>query len=180
MRTQILILLASLVALISAIPITPSAPRLQKRAEQFRLQGLREVSLPPTYPPSFPPLHLTSPLHILTPTKFEIAQRLSASPAETATFRSRLNSQFLALFHSLEDYDLAGDIAPGSLDAPSMLPRISEESSSKGFSSLRKLLGKEEEGLGYEGKEGEMRRPTGSRHWAKTFGGFRRFQGGRT
>jgi hypothetical protein len=30
------------------------------------------------------------------------------------------------------------------------------------------------EDLGYEGKEGEMRRPSGSRHWKQSFGGFRR------
>jgi hypothetical protein len=43
MRFLLFTVLATLLAIVVAIPITPSAPRLQKRAEQFRLQGLREV-----------------------------------------------------------------------------------------------------------------------------------------
>ena len=43
MRTFICIVLAAMLAIVAAVPITPSAPRLQKRAEQFRLQGLKEV-----------------------------------------------------------------------------------------------------------------------------------------
>jgi len=33
------------IASVCAIPITPAAPALQRRAEQFRLEGLKEVSL---------------------------------------------------------------------------------------------------------------------------------------
>jgi hypothetical protein len=51
MRSFLFIVLATIFAFVTAIPITPSAPRLQKRAEQFRLQGLREVSY---IMPSFP------------------------------------------------------------------------------------------------------------------------------
>jgi hypothetical protein len=43
MRYFLLLVLATIIAFATAIPITPSAPRLQKRAEQFRLQGLKEV-----------------------------------------------------------------------------------------------------------------------------------------
>jgi hypothetical protein len=43
MRSFIIMAIVALFALASAMPISPSAPRLQKRAEQFRLQGLREV-----------------------------------------------------------------------------------------------------------------------------------------
>lgn len=43
MRSFVFFALAALLAFVSAIPITPSAPSLQKRAEQFRLQGLKEV-----------------------------------------------------------------------------------------------------------------------------------------
>jgi hypothetical protein len=44
MRSLIFMVLAAMLVVVTAIPITPSAPRLQKRAEQFRLQGLKEVS----------------------------------------------------------------------------------------------------------------------------------------
>jgi hypothetical protein len=43
MRFFLFTVLATWLAIVAAIPITPSAPRFQKRAEQFRLQGLREV-----------------------------------------------------------------------------------------------------------------------------------------
>ena len=52
MRSFILLAVTALLAFVSAIPITPAAPQLQKRAEQFRLEGLREVrhSLPTRQP----------------------------------------------------------------------------------------------------------------------------------
>jgi hypothetical protein len=43
MHSFLFIVLATILAFATAIPITPSAPRLQKRAEQFRLQGLKEA-----------------------------------------------------------------------------------------------------------------------------------------
>jgi hypothetical protein len=43
MRSFIMMAFMALLALVAAMPITPSAPQLQKRAEQFRLEGLREV-----------------------------------------------------------------------------------------------------------------------------------------
>ena len=43
MRSFILMALVALFALSTAMPISPSAPRFQKRAEQYRLQGLQEV-----------------------------------------------------------------------------------------------------------------------------------------
>jgi len=46
MRSFILMAVMALLAFVSAKPITPSAPQLQKRAEQFRLEGLREVCQP--------------------------------------------------------------------------------------------------------------------------------------
>lgn len=49
MRAFLLLVLATVFAFATAIPITPSAPRLQKRAEQFRLQGLKEVYDIPTW-----------------------------------------------------------------------------------------------------------------------------------
>ncbi|KAH7379394.1 hypothetical protein DE146DRAFT_317295 [Phaeosphaeria sp. MPI-PUGE-AT-0046c] len=152
MRSILFMIAAVLFALAAAIPITPSAPRLQKRAEQFRLQGLRE---------------------------FEIAERLSASAAETESFRSRINHKLHTILHTPSmDYDIdlfAGDIAPGSLDSPSMLPQASVAERKSIFRTLRAFInGGDEESFGYEGKEGEMRRPTGMRHWTQSFGGFRR------
>jgi hypothetical protein len=49
MRSVLFVVLATMLAFVAAIPITPSAPRFQKRAEQFRLQGLREVGTTSTY-----------------------------------------------------------------------------------------------------------------------------------
>lgn len=50
MRSFILMAVMALLAFVSAMPITPSAPQLQKRAEQFRLEGLREVRQPLSSP----------------------------------------------------------------------------------------------------------------------------------
>ncbi|KAH8719269.1 hypothetical protein GQ44DRAFT_623732 [Phaeosphaeriaceae sp. PMI808] len=151
MRSLFFIVLATLLVFIIAIPITPSAPRLQKRAEQFRLQGLKE---------------------------FEIAERLSASLEESEDFRSRVNHRFHSIFHSpSKGYDrelFSGDIAPGSLDSPSMLPKASVNEHNSFFRSLCAFFHGSDERFGYEGKEGEIRRPTGSRRWTHTFGGFKR------
>lgn len=43
MRSFILMAVMALLAFVTAMPITPSAPHLSKRAEQLRLEGLREV-----------------------------------------------------------------------------------------------------------------------------------------
>lgn len=43
MRSFMIMAFMALLAFVAAMPITPSAPQLQKRAEQFRLEGLREV-----------------------------------------------------------------------------------------------------------------------------------------
>ncbi|KAF2819276.1 hypothetical protein CC86DRAFT_144121 [Ophiobolus disseminans] len=152
MRSLLFIVLATIVAFVIAIPITPSAPRLQKRAEQFRLQGLKE---------------------------FEIAERLSASAAESETFRARVNHRFHSIFRAPSlpyDHDLfAGDIAPGSLDSPSMLPKASDNERESLLHSIHALFHSgNRDSFGYEGKEGELRRPTGMRHWTQSFGGFRR------
>jgi hypothetical protein len=56
-----------------------------------------------------------------------------------------------------------------------MLPKESKGNSESFYRSLRALFhGTGEDSFGYEGKEGEMRRPTGMRHWTQSFGGFRR------
>ncbi|KAL5117627.1 hypothetical protein ACEQ8H_004520 [Pleosporales sp. CAS-2024a] len=142
MRSTVLLFLTTLLALVAAIPITPSAPRLQKRAEEFRLQGLRE---------------------------FEIAERLSASAAEPESLASRIQHKLDHLLHA-DDLDLfAGDIAPGSMESPSMLPTASSTAGEREsfFRCLRALfhIHHWSDDFGYEGKEGEMRRPTGMRHW---------------
>jgi hypothetical protein len=75
------------------------------------------------------------------------------------------------------DHDIfSGDIAPGSLDSPSMLPKAqSKERETSLFRAVAVLFRGDEAGkFGYEGKEGELRRPTGMRHWSQSLGGFRR------
>lgn len=144
MRSFILLAITALLAFVSAIPITPAAPQLQKRAEQFRLEGLRE---------------------------FDIAERLSAPiPSTSASdpFLTRLNHRLSALLDSLAsddaDFDVEGDVAPGSMDAPQMLPKAAAGGSGL-FRSLCRLFSAGSEEFGYEGKEEELRRPEGMKHW---------------
>lgn len=73
-------------------------------------------------------------------------------------------------FLSPHSHDRSGDIAPGSLDSPHIFPNaVAPESSlDKFFRRVCALVhganGDQGE-LGYERKELEMRRPTGSRRW---------------
>ena len=86
---------------------------------------------------------------------------------------SQVSSKFYALFKSADDEDkrdLSGDIAPGSLESPQMLPRAAAPESlaeklSQRFSAVFGNADLERRGFGYEGKESEMRRPQGMRHW---------------
>ncbi|CAG5179356.1 uncharacterized protein ALTATR162_LOCUS9181 [Alternaria atra] len=158
MRSFIVMAIVALFAFASAMPISPSAPRLQKRAEQFRLQGLRE---------------------------FEIAEKLSASASSSDVdpWRIRLNNKFHALFDPTstddeenpfddEQEDFSGDVAPGSLESPQVLPKASEEDGF--FDKLCAMFHRAESSFGYEGKELELRRPEGIRDWKRSYGGFRR------
>jgi hypothetical protein len=91
----------------------------------------------------------------------------------------RINHKFHSIFHTPSpenDLDLfLGDIAPGSLDSPSMLPKASADERESFLRSICALLfGGDSESFGYEGNEGELKRPTGMRHWTQSFGGFRR------
>jgi hypothetical protein len=96
-------------------------------------------------------------------------------------WRIRLNNKFHALFDSSTDsqedfsdneQDFSGDIAPGSVQAPQVLPTASEEASF--LDRLCALFHHAESSFGYEGKELELRRPQGMRDWKSTYGGFRR------
>jgi hypothetical protein len=96
-------------------------------------------------------------------------------------WRIRLNNKFHALFDSSSDsqddisdneQDFSGDVAPGSVQAPQVLPTASEEASF--LDRLCALFHRAESSFGYEGKELELRRPTGMRDWKITYGGFRR------
>ncbi|KZM22255.1 uncharacterized protein EKO05_0011352 [Ascochyta rabiei] len=145
MRSFLLMAVMALLAFVSAMPITPSAPQLQKRAEQFRLEGLRE---------------------------FDIAERLSAPIVESDELEplmSRVHSKLSALFESLanadeEEIDAEGDVAPGSMEAPQMLPKAAAHGSSL-YQSLCALFHGGKDDYGYEGKELELRRPEGMKHW---------------
>ncbi|KAK7181708.1 hypothetical protein DPSP01_008645 [Paraphaeosphaeria sporulosa] len=140
---------------ITAVPITPSAPSLQRRAEQFRLQGLQE---------------------------HEIAEKLTLvstpSAEDDSPLPTSLFSSLSTKLHSLlrpcseedhDDYDdISGDIAPGSLEAPQMLPRpVATLGKPSALGRIIAVLRKGDEGgnFAYEGKELELRRPTGMRHW---------------
>ena len=107
--------------------------------------------------------------------QFEIAERLT-SP--TSTSDSTTSMLTLIVSHVLSTTaataDTEGDIAPGSLAAPQMLPLKAEEEKGSLWGGLCALFSGRESSFGYEGKEGEMRRPTGMRHWKQSFGGFRR------
>ena len=96
-------------------------------------------------------------------------------------WRIRLNKEFHALFDSSStdsddfsdnEQDFSGDVAPGSLQAPQVLPTASEEVGV--FDRLCALFHRAESSFGYEGKELELRRPEGGRDWKQTYGGFRR------
>ncbi|KAJ4298312.1 hypothetical protein N0V90_006212 [Kalmusia sp. IMI 367209] len=130
---------------VCAVPITPSAPELQRRAEQYRLQGLQE---------------------------HEIAEKLTlpiTTSADESVF-SHLSTRMYALLHGCvqasHNHDVSGDIAPGSLEAPQMLPRpalLKPTALDKIITFLKKEDA--EKNFAYEGKELELRRPTGMRHW---------------
>jgi hypothetical protein len=166
MRSYILIAFAALFALACAVPITPSAPRLQKRAEQYRLQGLAE---------------------------FQIAERLSSSASSFGVdpWRARINKKLHALLDTLSaeaeeegedveeeapieetEEDFSGDIAPGTLESPSVLPKALKEATL--FDRLCGMFHRAESSFGYEGNELELRRPEGGQNWKQSFGSFRR------
>jgi len=153
MRSFLLLAFVAMATWACAIPITPSAPRWQRRAEQFRLQGLRE---------------------------FEIAERLTTGTASTAPdaqpFLSRLDRNLHHYLHAPstdDEPDLSGDVAPGSAAAPQILPTAPLPDNLSLFERLFAAFHRKENGYGYEGKESEMRRPIGMVYW-KQFGGFRR------
>ena len=59
-------------------------------------------------------------------------------------------------------------MAPGSMEAPQMLPKAAAGGSSSLYRMLCRVFqgGRREEfDFGYEGKEGELRRPEGMKHW---------------
>ncbi|KAH9867947.1 hypothetical protein IAQ61_007252 [Plenodomus lingam] len=153
MRSFILIALVAIITFVSAMPITPAAPQWQAKAEQFRLQGLKEI---------------------------EIAEKLMAPTAASSSgpqpFFSRLNQIVHVYIHaaSTDDKpDLSGDIAPGSAEIPQILPTAPASNELSLFERLCAVFHRSESSFGYEGKESEMRRPIGSVYWNQ-FGGFRR------
>ncbi|KAF2112590.1 hypothetical protein BDV96DRAFT_648842 [Lophiotrema nucula] len=133
-------LLLGFAAIVTGIPITPAAPEHQYLVEKLRSEGIAE---------------------------HEIAQQLS--------FPTN-NSPFRPLIHLPSDQltarDLSGDIPPGSLEAPQMLPRAAAPESFADtmahiFSAVWKGEDLERRKFGYEGKELELRRPVGMRHWGE-------------
>ncbi|KAF2634605.1 hypothetical protein P280DRAFT_413417 [Massarina eburnea CBS 473.64] len=148
MRTFTFIALMAFIVFACAVPITPAAPTLQRRAEQFRLQGLKE---------------------------HEIAAKLAPSETDASeepeikeiTLSERLSS---LLEHcddeDEDDDDHSGDIPPGSLTAPEMLPHAANSDDNM-ITKILAALRREDlrKDYAYEGHESELRRPTGMRHW---------------
>lgn len=79
-------------------------------------------------------------------------------------FHNRLSALFDSLSNSDDEIDVEGDVAPGSMEAPQMLPKAAVHGSSL-YRSLCALFHGGNDDLGYEGKESEMRRPEGMKHW---------------
>ncbi|KAF2001609.1 hypothetical protein P154DRAFT_619277 [Amniculicola lignicola CBS 123094] len=141
--------LLAIVVSVAAIPITPSAPEHQLLAEQMRSEGLSE---------------------------HDIAERLS-TPLDTALksgpFFAQISGRVHSLLHSPSDEikrDVSGDIAPGSLESPQMLPRAAvpdtfTDTVARCLAAFFRGEEIEKQNFGYEGKELEMRRPEGMRHW---------------
>lgn len=104
--------------------------------------------------------------------QFDIAERLSApiiDSDESEPFMTRFHSKLSALLDSLtnadeEEFETEGDVAPGSMEAPQILPKAAAHRSSF-YQSLCALFHGGGEELGYEGKESELRRPEGMKHW---------------
>lgn len=82
---------------------------------------------------------------------------------------TRFHSKLSALLESLsnadeEEIDAEGDVAPGAMEAPQILPKAAVHGSSF-YQSLCALFHSSKEDYGYEGKELELRRPEGMKHW---------------
>lgn len=91
---------------------------------------------------------------------------------ETLPYFHRMTDKFHGLFHvqTEEELDASGDIAPGSLEGPVMLPRAAapESKTERLMDAISAILRRgddERRRFAYEGKEAEMRRPEGMRHW---------------
>lgn len=95
-------------------------------------------------------------------------------PAESdSTEAPPLSVQLLDTLYSIlepevegSSVDVSGDIPPGSLEAPEILPRAAGPQSV--MDSIKAILWREDverRFSGYEGREMELRRPEGMRHW---------------
>ncbi|KAF2657214.1 hypothetical protein K491DRAFT_691228 [Lophiostoma macrostomum CBS 122681] len=171
MRGVLAYVILAIAATVSAIPITPAAPAAQRLVERMRAEGLDEHEIAS---------RLFQPLHALS--SFS-SSSLSSTPHPFKPFTSTIHPSSLASLLAFrhpssspssssrddddnEPNDPSGDIAPGTLESPSMLPRAAVPDS---FIDMMKgvLRGEDRERreFGYEGKEVEIRRPEGMRHW---------------
>jgi len=137
----------ALLAAVAAMPISPAAPEYQSLVEELRSEGKSEQ---------------------------DITEQLSTPIDEVESrhpFYSQAIGKLYSMLHSpseMRKRDLSGDIAPGTLDAPQMLPRAAAPESLT--ETITAVLRGEDMGrreFGYEGKESEMRRPEGMRHWGQ-------------
>jgi len=101
------------------------------------------------------------------------SELFSSLELETRPFFHHMTNKFYGILHAQtdeEERDASGDIAPGSLESPVMLPRAAapESRTERLMNTISVILRRsdaERRRFAYEGKEAEMRRPEGMRHW---------------
>jgi hypothetical protein len=160
---------------VAAVPITPAAPELQRLAEQLRSEGVEEVcTIHTNRSASLPNMYAHISQHDITKQLSLPSSQLSDSlEPSTRPFLHHVTDKFHGFFHAQtdeEERDASGDIAPGSLEGPVMLPRAAapESRTERVMDAISAILRRgdiERRRFAYEGKEAEMRRPEGMRHW---------------
>jgi hypothetical protein len=165
----------AIAATVAAVPITPAAPELQLLAEQLRSEGVKEVCTINT------DCSVPLPNMFTCVSQHDITKQLSLPTTElsdslelsTRPFLHHVTDKSHGFFHAQtdeEERDASGDIAPGSLEGPVMLPRAAapESRTERLMDAISAILRRgdiERRRFAYEGKEAEMRRPEGMRHW---------------
>lgn len=147
------IVLFTFVADVAAAPISPSAADTERIAERMRAEGLSERDI-------------TNRLTSGIPSSDQPSSLLSTAVKAQAFLISPIYRH-----PQQEKRDTSGDIPPGSLEAPEMLPRSPAPDTTIDAieeiinSVLSRSRSAEHRQLAYEGMEGAVRRPQGSRYW---------------
>ncbi|OCK89092.1 uncharacterized protein K441DRAFT_681363 [Cenococcum geophilum 1.58] len=138
---------------VAAAPISPSAADTERIAERMRAEGLSERDI-------------TNRLTSGIPSSDQPSSLLSTAVKAQAFLIPPIYR------HSQQEKrDTSGDIPPGSLEAPELLPRSPAPDTTIDAieeiinSVLSRSRSAERRQLAYEGMEGAVRRPQGSRYW---------------